>query len=178
MDAPLRSAVSGRPFRGGDDRQLGREDAACGVRRQRGAAAQAIGRSRGGRTTKIHVICDGEGRPRAFCLSPGNTADITVAPALLKAAPASLIFIGDQGYDARSFRQQVAARGAVVVIPNQPTRKHPHPFDPGPYRLRNVIERMFCRLKDFRRIATRYDRLAGNFASAVALVAAVTWWID
>ncbi len=68
--------------------------------------------------------------------------------------------------------------------PTEPSRssrttrpaKHPHPFDPAPYRLRNVIERMFCRLKDFRRIATRYDRLARNFASAIALIAVVLWW--
>jgi putative transposase len=92
--------------------------------------------------------------------------------------PASQSFIADQGYDARSFRRSLAARGSVVVIPNNPTRKNPHPFDPQPYKQRNAVERMFCALKDWRRIATRYDKLARNFASAVALTAAVTWWID
>jgi putative transposase len=67
-------------------------------------------------------------------------------------------------------------RGTCPVIPNHPTRKHPHPFDPETYKQRNLIERMFCRLKDFRRIATRYDKLATNFAAAVALAAIVTWW--
>jgi putative transposase len=62
------------------------------------------------------------------------------------------------------------------VIPNNPTRKHRHPFDPVAYKQRNLIERMFCRLKDFRRIATRYDKLAVNFAAAVALAAIVIWW--
>lgn len=64
----------------------------------------------------------------------------------------------------------------MPVIPNNPTRKHPSPFDPKLYKRRNLIERMFCRLKDWRRIATRYDKLANNFASAVALAALITWW--
>jgi len=158
------------------DRQLGGESAAGFGGRKRGAAAQAIGRSRGGRTTKIHAIADGQGRPLVFLLSPGNVADITVAPDLLRLAPPCRVFIGDQGYDARTLRQQADNGGALVVIPNNPTRKNPHPFDAGRYGARNAIERMFCRLKDFRRIATRYDRLARNFASAVALIAAITWW--
>jgi putative transposase len=62
------------------------------------------------------------------------------------------------------------------VIPPNPTRKYPHAYDAQAYRERNKIERMFCRLKDFRRIATRYDKLADNFLSAVHLVAAITWW--
>ncbi len=160
----------------GDDRQFRREGAARLSGRKRGAAAQAIGRSRGGRTTKIHAIADGQGRPRAFLLSPGNIADITVAPDLLRLAPPCRVFLGDQGYDARALREQAAHGGALVVIPNNPTRRNPHPFDASRYGARNAIERMFCRLKDFRRIATRYDRLARNFASTVALVAAITWW--
>jgi len=121
-------------------------------------------------------VTDGTGRPLTFMLSPGNVADITVAPELLRLAPPSRVFLGDQGYDARALREQAARNGARVVIPNHPTRRNPHPFDPEAYKARNAIERMFCRLKDFRRIATRYDRLARNFASAVALVAAITWW--
>jgi len=86
------------------------------------------------------------------------------------------IFLADQAYDARALREQAARTGALVVIPNNPTRRNPHPFDASQYGARNAIERMFCRLKDYRRIATRYDRLARNFASAVALVATITWW--
>jgi transposase len=103
-------------------------------------------------------------------------ADITVAPDLLRQAPPCRVFIGDQGYDARSLREQAARAGALVVIPNNPTRRNPHPFDASRYSARNAIERMFCRLKDSRRIATRYDRLARNFASAIALAATITWW--
>ena len=151
---------------------------------EKGAAAQAIGCSRGRRTTTIHAIADGQGRPRAFLLSPGNIAGdrrsaeghITVAPDLLRLAPPCRVFLGDQGYDARALRDQATRAGALVVIPNNPTRRNPHPFDASLYGARNAIERMFCRLKDYRRIATRYDRLAPYLASAVALVSAITWW--
>lgn len=67
-------------------------------------------------------------------------------------------------------------RGTIPVIPNNPTRKRLHPFDHNAYKRRNLIERMFCRLKDWRRIATRYDKLARNFLSAVSLAAAIIWW--
>jgi transposase len=176
VDAAVSSLGRRHAGRGRDDRQFRREGSPRLGRRQRGAAAQAIGRSRGGRTTKIHAICDRIGRLLVFALSPGNVADITVAPNLLAAAPTSAIFLADQGYDARAFRQSLAARGARAVIPNNPTRKHPHPFDPQTYRMRNAVERMFCRIKDGRRISTRYDKLARNFASSVALVATVLWW--
>jgi putative transposase len=79
-------------------------------------------------------------------------------------------------YDSDGLRRFLTERGTMPVIPNNPTRKRVHPFDPAAYKLRNLIERMFCRLKDWRRIATRYDKLAINFAAAVALAAIVLWW--
>ena len=77
-----------------------------------------------------------------------------------------------------SLRRRLAASGTQAVIPSTASRHLPYPLDRAAYRLRNVVERMFCRLKDFRRIATRYDKLARNFLAAVALVATVTWWAD
>jgi transposase len=62
--------------------------------------------------------------------------------------------------------------------PPNPTRKHPHRFDAEAYKSRNLIERMFCRLKDFRRVATRYDKLARNFLAGVLIAAALTWWLN
>jgi putative transposase len=97
---------------------------------------------------------------------------------LLAAAPDCAVFIGDTGYDAAALRQQGEDRGARVVIPSNPQRKHPFPFDPAAYRARNAIERLFCRLKDWRRLATRYDRLAPNFASTVALAATILCWCN
>jgi transposase len=89
-------------------------------------------------------------------------------------APPCRVFLGDKGYDARAMREQPARGGALVVIPNNPTGRNPHPFDASPCGTRDAIERMVCRLKDYRRMATTYDRLARNLASRVALVAAIT----
>jgi putative transposase len=100
-----------------------------------------------------------------------------MAPALVKALPAARLCAADAAYDSGAFRQLLLARGTLPVIPNSPTRKRHHPFDQLAYRLRNLIERAFCRLKDWRRIATRYDKLAANYAASVSIAILVTWWI-
>ena len=161
-----------------DDRQHGGTGAPRGERRKRGERGQAIGRSRGGRTTKIHVLIDGAGRPLAFRLSGGNIADITLAAPLLEGAAASAWLIGDKGYDADHLRALLDSRGTVAVIPNRSNRKRIFPFDPERYKWRNVIERTNCRLKDFRAIATRYDKLARNFLAGLCLVTALLYWCD
>ncbi len=84
--------------------------------------------------------------------------------------------MADTAYDADKLRRFLIDRGTTPVIPNNPTRKRIQPFDPQAYKLRNLVERMFCRLKDWRRIATRYDKLATTFASAVCIAAIVIWW--
>jgi transposase len=160
------------------DRQHLDQGPARGGGRKRGAAAQAVGRSRGGRTTKIHGICDGEGRLFRFLLTPGNIADITAAYKLAPMLPSQGCLIGDAGYDAQHLRQDLAFRGTATVIPTNPTRKYQWPINRETYKRRNLVERMFNRLKDFRRIATRYDKLARNFASAIALAAIVIWWAN
>lgn len=86
--------------------------------------------------------------------------------------------IADRAYDARRLREWLSQRGAEAVIPPNPTRKHPHAYDPQAYKSRNLIERMFCRLKDFRRVATRYDKLGRNFLAGVLIAATVTWWLN
>ena len=80
------------------------------------------------------------------------------------------------GYDSDALRQLLIDRGTLPVIPNNPTRKRFHPFDADAYKLRNLIERANGRLKDWRRIATRYDKLARNYAAAVAIAAIIIWW--
>ena len=90
--------------------------------------------------------------------------------------PAPDACLADAGYDSDGLRHFLQHRGTLPVIPNRRTRKRPHPFNETAYRARNAVERMFCRLKDWRRIATRYDKLAINYASAVALAAVVMWW--
>lgn len=112
----------------------------------------------------------------AFTLSPGNHADITEAPALLDKCPPPSRLLADKGYDANSLRHRLAATETEAVIPSTRSRKKPIPHDADAYRDRNLIERAFCKLKDWRRIATRYDKLAINFASAVAIAAIILWW--
>lgn len=143
-----------------------------------GALAQAIGRSRGGRTTKVHALTDMLGRPRAVVLTPSNAHDLSGARNLLAITGAPRRLLADRAYDARSLRDWLAERGCEPVIPTNPTRRNPHAYDQAAYKQRNSIERCFCRLKDFRRIHTRYDKRADIFLSAVLIVAAIIWWAN
>ena len=95
---------------------------------------------------------------------------------MLEPLPAARLCFADAAYDSDALRSFLLDRGTLPVIPNNPTRKRFHSFDRQAYRQRNIIERMFCRLKDWRRIATRYDKLAANFAAALAIAACVLWW--
>ena len=158
-------------------RQLLCESAPLGSRRKRGARAQAIGPSRGGRTTKLHLITDLLGRPIALHLTPGNIADITAAPALLAAAGRFRRLIADRGYDADGLRRDLRGGGATPVIPGRRSRKRPVRYDRQCYRERWRIEATVGRLKDFRRVATRYDKLAVNFLSAVILATPVAFYL-
>jgi transposase len=121
-------------------------------------------------------LADHRGRPVAFALTPGNIADISMALPLLEAVPASKRLIADKAYDADRLRNWLKARKTKAVIPSTASRTVPYRLDRKVYRHRNLIERLFCRLKNWRRIATRYDRLARNFLSGLALVAAATEW--
>ncbi len=111
-------------------------------------------------------------------LSPGNTNDIQMARALLEAAGPFRRLIADRGYDANHLRRLIAERGAQAVIPSTTSRKAPIPYDAKAYRDRNLVERLWCRMKDWRRIATRYDKLARNFLSSALIAAAVTYWLN
>ena len=152
------------------------QGASLGRGRKRGAEAQAIGRSRGGRTTKIHAVCDALGRAIAIEVTPGQLGDVRAAASLLSQLPPGRKCAADTAYDSDALRQFMRERGTLPVIPNNPTRKRLHAFDRNAYKRRNLIERAFCRLKDWRRVATRYDKLARNFHSAVAIAAIITWW--
>ena len=86
--------------------------------------------------------------------------------------------IADKAYDANSLRQLLAAGRAKAVIPSTTSRKQPIPYDKRIYRQRNLIERMFARIKDFRRVATRYDKLARNFLAGAMIAATAVWWLN
>jgi transposase len=91
--------------------------------------------------------------------------------------PPGVLFLADRGYDTDAVRAAVNSSGATPNIPPKTNRRFKPPVSPVLYRARNAIERMFGRLKDFRRIATRYDKLATNFLAAVHLTAAVCYWL-
>lgn len=112
-------------------------------------------------------------------LTPGNINDIAMAPALITAAGRPIRrLLGDKGYDANSLRELLAAQRTTAVIPSTATRKVPIPHDVRAYRQRNLVERMFCRLKDYRRVATRYDKLARNFLAGTMIAAVLIWWLN
>ncbi|WP_085985469.1 IS5-like element ISMex15 family transposase [Methylorubrum extorquens] len=143
----------------------------------KGGQSHAIGRSRGGRTTKIHALTDRFCRPLAFLLTGGQVADCKAGAQLLEGAPACRIMLADKGYDSDAIRRQIEATGAAPNIPPKSNRRWKPCFSPVLYKGRNAIERMFGRLKDFRRIATRYDRLAANYLAAVCIAATVSYWL-
>ena len=104
-------------------------------------------------------------------------ADITMAMPMLEALAPAQRLIADKAYDADRLRDWLQGRGIEAVIPGRAARSVVYPLNRAAYRRRNVIERMFGRLKNWKRIATRYDRLAVNYLAAIVLVAAVTQWL-
>src|SRR6476661_5610099 len=155
-----------------DDRRLYRARSPAQCWRSKKNGAQAIGRSRGGLTTKIHALVDALGNPVELMLTPGQAHDLACAEPLIdNADPQALI--GDKGYDADRFVEILAKRRITPVIPPTANRKITRPCDYALYCERNLIERFFNQLKHFRAIATRYDKLARNFLAGVQLAAAM-----
>jgi transposase len=146
-------------------------------RRKRGAQAQAIGITKGGRNSKIHAVVDDLCRPWVLVLTPGNTADCVLAETCISLIPGVRQLLADKGYDTNAFRAFLKANDIEAVIPSKSNRKKRIRHDKQAYKGRNVVERCFCRLKDFRRIATRYDKLARNFFSALCFVATLAYWL-
>jgi transposase len=136
-----------------------------------------VGRSRGGRNTKIHALADAKGRLIAILLTGGEAHDCPVAERLIRRVQRPKRMLGDKAYDSTELREELEEHGTKSVIPNRCNRKRPFNFSKRIYRLRWRIEAAFNRLKDFRRIATRYDRLGRNYLASVCLAAALVWWI-
>jgi len=122
-------------------------------------------------------VCDGEGRPIVLLLSEGQMSDYKGAALMVDALPGARVLLGDKGYDADWFRQALIERGIAPCIPPRSNRKSPPAFDKTLYRRRHKIENMFGKLKDWRRIHTRYDRCAHTFMSAIAIAATVIFWL-
>ena len=139
--------------------------------------AHGIGITKGGRNTKLHAVCDEKGRPHVLLLTPGNTHDAKVAIQTINAVPPSRYLVADKGYDSNALRFWLIERGTTPFIPARSNRKVHIEHDRQIYRQRNVVERMFCRFKDWRRVATRFDRNIKTFMATIAIAAFVTWWL-
>ncbi len=144
--------------------------------RKKGGPDHAIGRSRGGLSTKIHVVVDGRGLPRRFVITPGQASDKAAVPALLDGLEPARDTVADRGYDARTILKLIADHGSCPHIPTQRDRREQRSVSHDLYRQRNLVERFFNKLKHFRGIATRYHKLARNFLAAIAL-ACIRLWI-
>lgn len=161
-----------------------RRGAKGGANAEESLRTQALGRSRGGFSTKIHVLCEGTGLPISVLLTPGETHESTMLEPLLSTvriagkpgAPRQhfAVVSGDKGYDGEAQRAIVREHGSTPLIPH---RKRPdgsyaeraEGFDKEQYKKRNVVERLIGKLKEFRRIATRFDKLAESFRCFVII---------
>ena len=125
-------------------------------------------------TTKIHAVVDALGNPVALSLTPGQAADITEAePLLERLKPEALL--ADKGYDSDALVETLKERGIEPVIPSKANRKMPRETDFALYRERNLVERFFNKIKHYRGIATRFDKLATTFLTGVLLVCVLIW---
>ena len=127
--------------------------------------------------SKLHAVCDGQGRPLVMLLSEGQMSDFKGAALMIDDLPPAKVLLGDKGYDADWFRDALAKRGIEACIPSKSNRKEPIPHDKALYRERHKIENTFGRIKDWRRIHTRYDRCAHTFVSAICIAATVIFWL-
>ena len=135
-----------------------------------------MGRSRGGLTTKIHTVVDADGLPLRFALSPGQAHDSSLAgPLLDDQLPPNGFVLADKVYDAEWIRAMIEAQDAVPIIPDRSTAATPHAFSRVLYCMRNRVERSFNKLKRFRRIATRYEKLAANYLAMIKIATIRIW---
>jgi transposase len=137
-----------------------------------------MGRSRGGLTSKIHALVDAEGRPVTLRLTGGQVADCAEAEVLIDGLGEGDILLADKGYDNNAIRAKAAQRKAWANIPPKANRKGTFAFSRWVYRQRNLVERFFNRIKQFRGIVTRYDKRPENYMAALKLVAARIWCLS
>ena len=125
-------------------------------------------------TTKIHSLVEGLGQLARWTLTGGQAHDLTQAQNLIDGIVTDAV-VADKAFDADALIAAIEQTGAKAVIPPKSNRLMPRDFDRHQYKHRNLLERFFCRLKQFRRIATRYDKLASRFSAFIALAASFIW---
>lgn len=125
-------------------------------------------------STKIHLAVRGLGCPVRFAITAGQKGDAPQAADLIQDLPAEVV-IADAAYDGDRLRQAIAEKGALAVIPNNPSRAKKHPLNKQLYTERHLIECCFSKLKQFRRVATRFEKTAPNYLAVITLAAIVLW---
>ena len=135
---------------------------------------QSIGVSRGGLNTKIHAVIDGLGNPLRFKLTPANLSDVGELPGLIEGLPAKAL-LADKAYDSNAVVELALQAGMEVIIPSKKNRKQPRSFDSVRYRARHLVENLFQRMKIFRRIATRFEKLDERFMAFVHIAGIMKW---
>jgi len=137
---------------------------------------ESVGKSRGGNTTKIHLIANAHGLPIDFEITGGEKSDVKIGEKLIGRAPKTQFVIADRGYDSEKFRCMIRAKKATPVIPRKVTSVIGNDdMDWEIYKYRHQVENIFARLKHFRGIATRTDKLKVTYAAGVALACAYMW---
>lgn len=135
---------------------------------------QGLGRSKGGFTTKIHAAVDALGNPLNFIITAGERHDITQAEALIEGLSGAIV-IADRGYDSEAFRAKIEQQNCVPVIPSRSNRKKIILYDKHIYKERNLVECFFSRIKHYRRIFSRFDKMLRNYQSFLHFAAALVW---
>jgi transposase len=148
----------------------------CGgcLEKNGGQAAQALGRSRGGLSTQIHLIVEALGLPLDFVLTGGQTQEVTHAPTLLR-GPRSEYVLADKSYEAATLFELMEAQAAIPVMPARSNRKQPHWPDRDLYKERHAVECFVNKIKQDRHIFSRFDKLASRYLSFLHLVSALIW---
>lgn len=139
-----------------------------------GNDAQALGRSKGGFTTKIHALVDGLGNPIKFILTGGHRNDITQAAELLKEQRNTTV-LADKGYDSQELIDKLEKQGCTAVIPSRKNSKNPRNIDKELYKERFLVETFFSKLKHFRRVFARFDKTTSAFLGFLHLAGALIW---
>ena len=148
----------------------------CGrsVKKSGGQESQALGRSRGGFSTKIHIAVDGLGNPLRFILTAGQRHDSPQAAALIEGfEPQALI--ADKGYDADELIEAIAAKSIEAVIPPKKNRLKQREYDRHLYRERHLIECFINKIKHYRRVFSRFEKLSKNYLGFLSFVSALIW---
>jgi transposase len=141
------------------------------------ATSRCIGRTEGGLNSKLHAVCDGQSKPVVSLLTEGQTRDHKGVRLLFDKLPPADALIGDRGYDSNDLREALTERGIKPCIPPTKNRKQAIDYDKALYKQRHKIANMVAKLRDWRRVAMRYDRCAHTFVSDICIAVTILFYL-